>query len=75
MDGPIARCHPERSEGSLISHTEILRCAQNDNMKARLALYGFSHYGRDQQDAPPPFIILPRPYWTVKLRVGGVESS
>ena len=24
-----ARCHPERSEGSLESHARILRCAQN----------------------------------------------
>ena len=32
---PLLRsCHPERSEGSLAGHAQILRCAQDDRIKA-----------------------------------------
>jgi len=40
--GACSHCHPERSEGSLISVEEILRFAQNDTTSSLQALRRFS---------------------------------
>src|SRR5712692_7716641 len=42
-------CHPERSEGSAVPGTEILRCAQDDRPALRMTGLG----GRSNQDGRP----------------------